>query len=538
MAFLQKVSFCKITSKNTALFSACRRKKIVFAVASLIIIFNNILYPQEEIPVVVSSNSQVYIKVLSGLKYSTKIPLRIIIFNENKDELNNLLIQYPNNLPIVTIGNQATYYLRKYSNLKNIFTITNYSREGIEYEKGNSCGYFSEIPIQRLFLSLKDFSKDARKITTFYTSQGGNYYTQISRQIDFQYGLNFKSIQLALDDDINLELKKLKGSTDAFIILADPLYSKENFEILSKFCKENNILLFSNLSSLTDLGIAYSLDLDYFDIGIRTGNLVNEIMKSPENCNFGPYYFPERDILKINGEYLNESGFKIPVELVKKTEIDDLNGTAMDLYFNGKKGTALNIFNYILKKNPSDENANKYSKIIINEKYEDQVKGLLEEGNKLFESKRFLDAKAVYEKITKINPNIPNIKEKIDLCVFQYSEQKRVDALSYQNSGKYFQAIPLFIESLKIYPSNSNARNALNELRYRLSEKVPGMIEEGLLFYNHRKYKEAIVVFKNILMIEEGNKKSKEYLRLSQEKMEALEKLTNCKQAKENPCAL
>ena len=36
MAFLQKVSFCKITSKNTGLFSACRRKKIVFAVASFI----------------------------------------------------------------------------------------------------------------------------------------------------------------------------------------------------------------------------------------------------------------------------------------------------------------------------------------------------------------------------------------------------------------------------------------------------------------------------------------------------------------------
>ena len=36
MAFLQKVSFCKITSKNTGLFSACRRKKIVFAVASYI----------------------------------------------------------------------------------------------------------------------------------------------------------------------------------------------------------------------------------------------------------------------------------------------------------------------------------------------------------------------------------------------------------------------------------------------------------------------------------------------------------------------
>ena len=37
MALLQKVSFCEYFTINTGLFSACRRKKIVFAIASLII---------------------------------------------------------------------------------------------------------------------------------------------------------------------------------------------------------------------------------------------------------------------------------------------------------------------------------------------------------------------------------------------------------------------------------------------------------------------------------------------------------------------
>jgi hypothetical protein len=36
MAFLQKVSFCNFIRNNPRLFSACRRKKIVIAVASLI----------------------------------------------------------------------------------------------------------------------------------------------------------------------------------------------------------------------------------------------------------------------------------------------------------------------------------------------------------------------------------------------------------------------------------------------------------------------------------------------------------------------
>ena len=139
------------------------------------------LYSETEVPVIVSSNSVVYIKVLSGLKYSIKSPLKVLFFNENRDEINAVL---QSNSPVITIGNQATYYVRKNSNSTNIFTATNYSREGIQYERGNSCGFFSEIPIQKIFLSLKDFSPLAKNITTFYTSPQGNYYTQIANQID------------------------------------------------------------------------------------------------------------------------------------------------------------------------------------------------------------------------------------------------------------------------------------------------------------------------------------------------------------------
>ena len=493
------------------------------------------IFSETEIPVIVSSNSGVYIKVLSGLKYSIKSPQKILFFNENREEINSVL---QSNSPIITIGNQATYYVRKNSNTKIIFTATNYSREGIQYEKGNTCGFFSEIPIQKLFLSIKDFSPTAKTITTFYTSASGNYYTQIANQIDFLYGLNFKSIQVPQEENFSSELQKLKNKTDAFVILADPLYSRENFEVLSKFCKENHILLFSNISSLTDLGIGYSLDLDYFDLGIKTGNLANEILNDPEKCSLGPFSFPERELLKINTEYLKESGFSISKEIVQKTEIDDLNLAGMDLYFGGKKATALNIFKYILKKSPSNENALKYSQLVLNEKYDDQVKGLFDEANKLYDSQKYSEARLLYEKIYKINPNIPTIKEKIDQCTLASSEQKRQQAIQSQTAGQYFQSIMYYLESLKILPSNSNARQGLELLRKKLSETIPQMMSDGLLLYNHRKYKDAISIFKNILLIEEGNKKSKEYYRLSQEKMEAIERLSNCKNSKDNPCAL
>jgi tetratricopeptide (TPR) repeat protein len=286
------------------------------------------------------------------------------------------------------------------------------------------------------------------------------------------------------------------------------------------------------------LWIGYSLDLDYFDLGIKTGNLANEILNDPEKCNMGPFLFPERELLKINSEYLKDSGFSISKEIIQKTEIDDLNLAGMDMYFNGKKATALNIFNYILKKSPSNENSLKYSQLIVNEKYDDQVRKLFDEANKLYDSQKYSEARLVYEKIYKINPNIPTIKEKIDQCTLASSEQKRQQAIQSQTAGQYFQSITYYLESLKILSSNSNAKQGLELLRKKLSETIPQMMSDGLLFYNHRKYKDAISIFKNILLIEEGNKKSKEYYRLSQEKMEAIERLSNCKNSKDNPCAL
>jgi tetratricopeptide (TPR) repeat protein len=172
----------------------------------------------------------------------------------------------------------------------------------------------------------------------------------------------------------------------------------------------------------------------------------------------------------------------------------------MDMYFNGKKATALNIFKYILKKSPTNENALKYSQLVLNEKYDDQVKGLFDEANKLYDSQKYSEARLVYEKIYKINPNIPTIKEKIDQCTLASSEQKRQQAIQSQTAGQYFQSITYYLESLKILSSNSNAKQGLELLRKKMSETIPQMMSDGLLFYNHRKYKDAISIFKNILL--------------------------------------
>lgn len=496
------------------------------------------IYPNsDEIFVILSSKSALYLKLLSGLKYSFRYPIKVLTMGEDREKIESILLQ-KSELPVITIGNQASYYARKSSDRKIIIAATNYSKEGLEYEKGKSCGYFSEIQFQKFFQFLKELDPNIKRIVIFFSSANGNYYTQSAGQLDILYGKSVRLIKLNEEEELEKELNNLKGSTDAFFLIADPIYNQVTFELVSDFCKKNRILLFSNMSTLTDLGLGFSLDADIFDTGIKVGELANEVLKDTNKCNMGPYHFPQKEILKFNLEYLESSGFKIPVELIEKTELEEINSIGLELYLNGKKNTALNIFQYILTKNPKHEDASKFSKIILNEKYDTQVSGILSQADRLFEVKKYVESRLLYEKAIKINPNIIGVKEKIDTCNYLQSDQKRLEASNQELVGKNFLAIQSYSEALRIYSQNLLAKQGLDNLRKKLSEKIPLMLDEGMILYNQRKYEDSIPIFNNILLIEENNKKAREYLRLSKEKMEAINKLKNCKNDKINPCSL
>jgi ABC-type uncharacterized transport system substrate-binding protein len=492
----------------------------------------------DEIEVLVSSNSPIYFKVLSGLQYSLEYPAKILYLNESRNELTSITNLNDTTKPIITIGNSATSYIRKNSNRKIIFSVTNFSKENIEYAKGNSCGSFSEVPVESIFKILKDLFPSIKKITSFYSTNQENYYSKKGTQIDLFYGIEYKAIQLNEEANLKLEIEKLKNSTDAFFIIPDPIYNKDNFEMISNFSKENKVLLFSNLGSLTELGMAFSLDLDYFDVGLKTGYLANRVFKKEIECDKGPYTFPEKEIFKINQEYLQASGFELTEAMTQKTETDRLYNTAVDLFFRGKRETSINILNYINKKYPNNKSSNEFLKFVVNEKYEKQIRLLIQDGNQYLQNKKFVEAKNSFTKVLNINPSYPGIKEKIQESTFLHSEQKRTEANSLENSKNYFQAIKIYAESLRILSSNTQAKQQLDTLRRKLKEKIPSMHTEGLSFYDSRKYNESIQVYEKILLIDADDKKAKEYLRLSMEKKEALEKLKNCKDDKVNPCSI
>jgi tetratricopeptide (TPR) repeat protein len=219
-------------------------------------------------------------------------------------------------------------------------------------------------------------------------------------------------------------------------------------------------------------------------------------------------------------------------------EIDTWNNSAIDLYSKGKIQTSLNLFQYVLRKDPSNETTNYYIKLIYNEKYESKIKTYLKEAESLFEKKLYQEAARVYDKIFKLNPYYPGIKEKKQEAMFLDSERKKEEALAKETAGQVFSAILLYQEAVQIYPENKSAKESLFRLRQKLTPQIPEYHEKGLDLYNKRRYADSISIYENILLIDSEDKRAKEYLRLSKEKKEALHKLMNCKIDRENPCKL
>ncbi|MEM7181418.1 MAG: ABC transporter substrate binding protein [Spirochaetota bacterium] len=493
---------------------------------------------QTPIPVLVSSNIPIYNKVIAGIKYSSQQSIQLFFLNQEEKQQ---LVKKINSMPsqtMVAIGNTASYFARENINKTTILAGTSYVRSKIAYSKGKSCGYLSDIAMDKYFTFIKKIHPQAKKILSFYSTEHGNYYSRFAESIDLQHGYIFTSKRVRLEDDFTKKLEEYAEGADAFFMVQDPLYNRENFEFLSKFTRDRKILLFSNLAGLTEFGVGFSLDIDYYETGVQTGKLLNQVISQKLVCNYGPYHFPQNELLQINKSYLKKAGFPVSKSLQTKTQIDYLNSRGVEMYYSGKKKTSTNIFQYVLSLDATNPTAQKYFGILNDEKYRDQIKDLLQVANGLFTKKRYLEAVKKYKKVLQINANVPGIREKIRESTFLASESKRRQAQVQLKRGKKFVAIKQYQDSLRISATNGKAKRELNNLRARLRTEIPSMHGKGLQLYNQRKYRQAIQVYENILLIDSSNKRAKEYLRLSRAKKDALDKLSNCKQDKDNPCSL
>jgi tetratricopeptide (TPR) repeat protein len=156
-----------------------------------------------------------------------------------------------------------------------------------------------------------------------------------------------------------------------------------------------------------------------------------------------------------------------------------------------------------------------------------RTRELLANASRFYESQQYAQARSEYQKVLSINPNNEIAKEGYKKSILAQSEQERARGNSFARSGKPFDAIRSYLNSLRTLSSNQRASADLAAIRRQESAKIPDYLKTGITEYNDRNYDRSIEIFENILLIDPNEKSAKEYLRLSYKKKEAIEILIN-----------
>ena len=140
-------------------------------------------------------------------------------------------------------------------------------------------------------------------------------------------------------------------------------------------------------------------------------------------------------------------------------------------------------------------------------------------------NRRYLQARAEYARVLRLNPDYEAARKGLAEASRLQSEVETNQARALTNAGKPFAAIRSYISALRIWPQNGRARVELAALRGRESARIPRYMRDGLVEYNRRNYDLAIQRFQDVLLVNPAHKEATEYLRLSQQKQQAVRRL-------------
>ncbi|HMW60912.1 MAG TPA: ABC transporter substrate binding protein, partial [Leptospiraceae bacterium] len=479
------------------------------------------------IPVILSSESTIYESVLSGIGSAMNRRLTV-------QYLDAIIARYPDPAAyfqaleaqkpelVITIGSAASTLAR--DNLKQtpiVFSMVNTPRL-LGVGSRNICGVGMGISIGEFFRSIRDIAPTARFVHAFYTTDAGETEAMEGDYLDYQNKLVFVRHRLSGPAELGSALEKIKGHSDAILIVNDPLYSRTAFEKVSSFSSQNHMILAAPFPALVKLGTTFGISPDYSKIGVQTGEMALRVLSGKSTCYAELVQPPEHNAFYLNEDYAAKSGIAIPPKIVARAKLTQQFALGVDLLNQGKLKSARLVFENILKADPSNNAASSFLQVALERQSGTRVTELLAQADRYMAEKQFALAVSEYRRVLSINPNVPQARLGLDQSLQGQSDQERERAQALEAQGRPFDAIRTYMQALQTLPGNQNAIQGLAALRARQAPQMQELVRHGVQAYDARDYGEAISIFDNVLLVIPGQKEATEYLRLAQKKRAAL----------------
>ncbi|WP_167884397.1 ABC transporter substrate binding protein [Leptospira ilyithenensis] len=483
------------------------------------------------VEVLLSLDNTIYEQSLYGIQSVIDSEVRITYLNILNEEQGALAKYFreleSSDVPLlIAVGPLAAKTAKENLNKTPIvFTMVN-SPKSLGLESGRLCGVSMDVSIQDFFQTLKEINPDARNVYSAYSTEEGGYSATEGEYEDLKNKLLFNAKKTANGAEFSKYLETISEETDGFYMVSDPIYDRKNFEILSAFCKKHRIVLMTPFPSLVKTGATFGISPDYTKIGVLTGSMANRILSGSSHCKKEGVIWSDQTSFYLNEEYANESGLKIPQSIADRAKLTGLLAAGVNLLNDDKLKAAKSVFESILKKDAKNPSAISYLNLIVEKMTGTKTKELMASAKKYFDEGKYSQARTEYQKVLQINPNIIPAREGIQATLLTQSEQERAQANSLFRNDRPYDAIKMALASIRTLPSNLKAVSDLAGFRNNQFSKIPEYFKEGLTEYNKREYELSIKIFEDILLVDPGDKKAIEYLRLSYKKRDALRLMT------------
>lgn len=494
------------------------------------------------VDVLLSSNNSVYLSTLQSIQSSSKKNLNLNFTNSmSEKELKVFFSNLENkkaNL-LITLGPQASLVAREnLTTVPILYSLVNAPRAiGFNFAT-NTCGVHIDVPIQDFFRSLKEIDPQAKVVISIFSNNSGELFANEADYSDSQFGILFQKIKVENKSDFAPILKNLKGKIDAFYLVPDPIYTQENFETISKFAKENKIILMTQIPFIVNVGTTFSITPYYARVGTLVGDLVNEVLSGKTKCKDGYAIGVKEFSLSLNKTYSEESGISLPENIIRRAENSRLLIEGIRFYEKGNLEISILVMEKILKEDPNNYTAFYYRNHINQRINGDKIAEFLERAEEYKNTKNYKKEQELYLQVLKLHPENKRARQGIQDSLFQESESERLSGEKLEALNQPFAALQKYLNSLRILDLNTKAKANLARLRTKETQNISIYTQTGKSLYEVRKYSEAEEMFQNILLVDPENKNVKEYLRLSKEKKIAMLKYENCLRDADKKCYL
>ena len=507
----------------------------IFIYSALIRIFSiEPNHSSKKIEVWLSSNNTIYNQIINNIQINSPLPLVLKYYSTNVTKEDAVIDD--ETFAYITLGLPATQYVQEWNKEKPILYTMVYAPKVHHLDQLNTCGFGIDISMAEYVDTMKQIQPSLKRIYSIHSDPSGKFLSGEGNYLEGHFSIVYNPLEVKKNDNLEEVFNKLQGG-DALFLPPDSYFTPKIFSQISKFSRDNGIILATPFQGFTEEGATFSIHPYYSKIGTAIGEKIQRLWESKEECKYGIITPPKDNFLFLNTNFSQESKIILPSNIIQRAESDQLLLSAMALYENNKLKSAEIVLQTILKTDPDNKKAYQLFNVIRKKRTAEHIEKLLKKGNEYLSQKKYQQAQTTFGEVLKIIPNNIEAKQGLLNIIQAKSEDAFQEGEIFLKKKEIFKSLKNYLEAVSI-GDHLLAKQRIASIREKEKAKIPGIFQMAKNYYQQRKYKEAILELEKILLIDPKDNIAHDYLKLSKQKLFAIQEMEKCQSSKNKDCRL